>query len=165
MPIQCLASYQIQDADRETTSFDLNFVNTTNLLTDILLYLFGNVAPALDLVTDGKLVKVRLSLLVTLPPGIKANAVAGAENERTGLFTCGLANTTKSYGVDVPAFSQGKFNAGSINMLDPGVIGFDTLLTSAYNNCYPTDDKGNEILSIRRARKTFRKHRKALARA
>lgn len=165
MAIQGLASYQIQDNDKEIASFDLNFVNTSNLLTDIILFLGTNVTPALDLVTDGAIRKIRLSLLITLPSGLKANPVAGAENERTGLFTCALANTPKSYGIDVPAFAAAKFSAGSILSTDSAVAAFETLLTQSSDNCYVTDDKGNEVIAVRKARKTFRKHRKALARA
>jgi len=167
MPIQGLASYQIQDADKEIASFDLNFVNTSNLLTDILLFLSANVTPKLDLVTDGAIRKIRLTLLIALPGGLKSAPTAGAENERTGLFTCALANTQKSFGIDVPAFASAKFAAGSILAADAAVASFETLLSgvAGADNCYVTDDKGNEVIAVRKARKTFRKHRKALARA
>jgi phage tail sheath protein FI len=159
-----LISYQLQDADKEITSLDIPFSTSTGLLADIVAFI-GTLTPAVDLITDGAIRKIRVSISVPIPGTPKANANAGAENERTGLFQLSASGTSNSYGLDVPAFKASDFTANMVTLSQTDVASFTALLTATTNNTQITDRYGNPITAVKRATKTFRKHRKALRRA
>jgi len=159
-----LISYQIQDNDQEITSFDIPFLNSTGLLADIIAFI-GTMTPAVDLVTDGAIRKIRVSLLIPIPGTPKTTPALTAENERTGLFTMSASGTPNAYGLDVPAFAAADFVGNQVSLTATDVSSFAALLTATTSNTKVTDRYGNPLTGVRRATKTFRKHRKALSRA
>jgi hypothetical protein len=150
-------SWQIQDADGDVGSLEIPFTNSTNSLTDILAWITTHMTPAIDVVTDGKVRKIRLSILVTLPGGLKANPVAGSEAQRSGLYTLDCTGTPNAFALVVPAQAASTFSANDIDDADADVSAFEALLTSAVSNTRPTDKYGNVLASVRTSRKTFRK--------
>lgn len=159
-----VVSYQIKDADHEPTSLDIPFTTSTGLLADIIAWIV-TITPALDLVVDGQILKIKVSLLIPLPGGLKSAPTAGAENERTGLFSMTASGTPNSYGEDIPSFASIYFTGNQIDLANTNVASFVGLLTSVSNNTRVTDRYGNNLTGVRNAIKTFRKHRRALRRA
>jgi len=163
--ISGVVSYQLKDADHEPTSLDIPFTTSTGLLADIVAWI-GTITPAIDLVVDGQILKIKLSLLIPLPTsGIKTAPASGAENERTGLFSMVASGTPNGYGFDMPSFSSIYFTGNQIDTSNTNVAALVTLLTSVTNNTRVTDRYGNNLASVKNAVKTFRKHRRALRRA
>jgi hypothetical protein len=164
-PISGLLSYQLKDADHEPTSFDVPFTTSSGLLADIAAWV-STITPAIDLVMDGQILKIKLSLLIPLPTsGIKTSPATGAENERTGLFSMAASSTPNAYGLDFPSFSQLYFTGNQIDTSNANVSALITLLTTTSNSTRVTDRYGNNLVSVKNAVKTFRKHRRALRRA
>ena len=162
-----LASIQIQDAVGEVTSFDqpFNYDSATATLAGIISWVQG-LAVSLDTVTEGKITKIRVSLLIPLPSGLKTAAVTNSDNEETGLITESASGTPNAFGVDVPAFLQSKFSGNQINLTDTVVAAFTTYLqTLATGGLIGSDRYGNALSANIRGVKTFRKHRRALRRA
>jgi hypothetical protein len=144
---------------------DINFTTSTGLLADVLAFI-STFTPSVDLVTDGKITKIKVSLLIPLPgSGIKLSATSGAEIERTALYQMAVNGSPNAFGLDIPAFAAADFASNQVNSILSDVATFDALLTATTNNTVLTDRYGNKFTSIKHARKTFRKHRKALSRA
>lgn len=163
-PISGLLSYQIQDADTEIGSLDINFTTASGLLADVVSFI-NALTPAIDVVIDGKILKVRLTLNIPLPSGLKATPTAGGELERTALFSMQCANTINTHGLDVPSWAQTDFSLNQVLSSGTGVAAFEALLLATTNTTVMTDRYGNAFTAIKRAAKTFRKHRKALRKA
>jgi hypothetical protein len=98
-----------------------------------------------------------------LPGGIKTSPVANCDNEETGLFTFDLLNPIgKAFSIDVPALKPSTLlsNQIDIDQADSDVAALiSELLSSEFNNLW-----SSQFDSVRAARKTFRKHRRAAAR-
>lgn len=159
-----VVSYQIEDSDSEITSMDVSFTTASGLLADIISFI-NALTPAIDAVIDGKILKIRLTISVPLPGGLKSAVVSGAENERTGLFQMSVSGHSNTFGLDVPTWAGAAFSGNTVNPSATGVSAFEALLTATTNTTVITDRYGNPFTAIKNAYKTFRKHRKALRRA
>lgn len=163
--IDALASAQIVDADGEVTSHEqpFKFDNTVATIANLISWVQGW-AVSLDAVTDGQITKLRLALLIPLPSGLKTAAAANSDNEKTGLFTMNVTGSPNRYGVDVPAFAAALFVGNSIPITG-AVLTYMNYITGTVTGITPSDRYANPLLGAERARKTFRKHRRALSRA
>lgn len=163
---QALASIQLVDAVGESTSFDqpFTFNDAVTTFANLIAWLQG-LAVSLDTVTEGKITKIRVSILIPLPGGLKTAAVADSDNEETGLITMQANGTAYAYGVDVPAFLQSKFTGNQVNLTDTVVAAFTTYLQTTTTGIVPTDKYKDALTANIRGVKTFRKHRRALRRA
>jgi hypothetical protein len=159
MAIAGVASWQIEDASGTVGSLEVPFVNSTTVLADIITWITTNMTPAIDVITDGKIRKVRLSLVVTLPGGLKANPVANCDAERSGLFSMVATGTPNGYAVVVPALKSAAYSGDDVNDAQADIAAFETLLTTAVSNTRPTDKYGNVLESVSTSRKTFRKRK------
>lgn len=163
---QGLASFQLADAVGVVKSFDMpfKFDDATATLAQILSWVSG-LGVALDLVTDAKITKIRLTLLIPLPGGIKASAVSASDVEETGLITYAASGTSNAYGVDIPAIPNSKLTGNQVNLAETDVAAFTAYLNTPSNSIVGTDRYANAIVSATRGSKTFRKSRRALRRA
>lgn len=151
-----LVSIQVVDADGTAKAFDLpiRYDDATATLASLAAWVSG-LGVSLDTVTDGKVTKIRLSILIPLPGGIKASANANSINERTGLITFSASGTPNAYGVDVPALLPSLFSADTIP--DAGAIAaFEAYLTTVSGTIVATDRYGDPLVARKSARKTFR---------
>lgn len=165
-----LISFQIIDADKEVTSLDVPFKNTTGLLADILAFIAA-LSPKLDAVIDGQQLRIRLSIGVPLPgSGIKTAPVTYSDNEKTGLFsvpTFAVSGSEPVYGLDVPSFAPAFFVNNQIDLTATEVIDFLAALGTGTDTTQIATREG-VLMSVgtpKTAVKTFRKHRRALRRA
>jgi hypothetical protein len=164
MSIMGTLSVQVEDADKEVTSLDIPFINSTSLLADILAWAAGLLS-ALDLVIDAKQNKAKICLSIPLPGGIKATATAGAEIERTGLIGFDTPSVFSSYSEDIPGFAYSKFVGNNIDLANAQVSAYVDYVRLANSNTQGTDRDGNVLGVVKKGKKTFRKHRKSTARA
>ncbi len=156
-------SFQILDNRGEITSFDVPFQYTvgTTTLANIVSWLQG-LGAAVDLVTDGQITKIRVSLLIPLPGGIKSAPVLGGDNEKTGLITWSVASSPNAYGLDIPALKNAEISGNSIDFTEPNMAALTSYLLAITTGIAATDRYGNPFSAIKRGRLTFRKHRRAL---
>lgn len=167
MAIQlALASFQLQDAVGVKASFDQPFKydDAVTTLANLISWIQG-LGVKLDLITEAQITKIRLTLTIPLPTGIKTAAVANSDDEESGLFSMDASGTAYSFGVDVPAFQQSKFTGNKINLSDTDVAAFTTYLETLTTGIQGTDRYKNGLTAVASGNKTFRKHRKALRRA
>lgn len=166
--IQALASVQVEDSRTEVTTFDqpFDFDSTVTVPGDLLTWIQG-LGAAIDLVSDGAITKLRISLFFPLPGGIKTTPTAGSDNEKTGLITLAATGIPYAYGIDVPAIKNSKLTGNQVNTSDTDVAALITYLTTTtLTGITPTDRGYHALLDvIRHAVLTFRKHRRALRRA
>lgn len=164
---QGVASFQILDSRGEVTSYDQPFEydNATATLANIVSWVQG-LGAAVDLITDGQITKLRISLLIPLPSGIKTAPVAGSDNEKTGLTTFVATGTPNAYGDDVPNVAAAILSGNQINQGNANWLAWKAYVSTAVNTIIGTDRYGNVLTStVKHAVLTFRKHRRALRRA
>jgi hypothetical protein len=164
--IQALGSVQVEDYTHEVGSFDqpFKFDPAVASLANLQSWIQG-LGIQVDTVSDGLITKLRISLLLPLPSGLKSTAGAN-KLEETGLITYTAVGTANRFGQDVPAMSAADFTGSQIILSgSPSVAGLTAYSLGANFNCTPTDRYGNALAAVSRARMTFRKHRRALERA
>lgn len=168
MAIQtALLSFGILDATGVVKSFPdyLSYDDAVATLSSLVTYCQAT-AVLLDAVTEGKLVSIGLTLNVALPGGLKANPVAGSDVEETGLITYTTEVSGRSWGEDIPAFIQSAFVGKNINQADTDVQAWTNHQANAALAARAHADNYIWVFTgIKRARKTFRKSRRALNRA
>jgi hypothetical protein len=158
-PISGVASFQALDADGNLGSIELPFTCSTGLLADITSWL-ATITPSIDVVIEGQILKIRLSINIPLPVGLKSAPQAGSNLQETALFNEDATGTLYSYGVDMPSFKQSLFVGGRVDSAAVDVIGFEAVLHNAISNCKVTDKYGNALSATNRGYKTFRKYGK-----
>lgn len=166
---QALHSITLQDAKGERTSVPIYMVYdpATATLSSMLAYLATTLG-YLDPITDGQIVSHRLTLEVSLPTsGIKTAPVAASDVEETGLFTYLTdAPVKRAFGQDIPAIPDSKVSGSNIIQSDTDVTNWTgrasaTGATFRWTNA----DYLAGLTTVRAAKKTFRKHRRAAKRA
>jgi len=162
---QSVLSTTIEDepGERQAMPIYLN-IDDTNTLADIQTAM-GAIVTLIDDVTDGKIVRARLVVNVTLPGGLKASAATGSDNEETGLFTFDLTGAIgKAFAVDVPAVAQAILDTGNMNRIDltnTEASAFAARLYAVNSDYQVTINTWSDVFEfIRTAVKTFRKHRR-----
>lgn len=165
---QALATVQVEDSRHEVTSFDqpFSFDSTVTVPGDLATWIQG-LGAAIDTISDGQITKLRISIIIPLPSGIKTLPNAGSDNEKTGLITLLATGVPYAYGVDVPAIQNSRLTGNQINTGDAGVVALINYLTTVTLTAITPTDRGFHLLldSIKHAVLTFRKHRRALRRA
>jgi hypothetical protein len=164
MAINGVLSVQVQDADKEKTSFQIPFSNSTSLLADILAWAAGLLS-LLDVIIDTKELKAKICLSIPIPGGVKATPAAGAEIERTGLIGFDTPSVFSNYSEDIPGFAYAKFVGNTIPLADTDVAAYVDYVRLVNHNCQGTDRDGNVLGVVTKGEKTFRKHRKSTARS
>jgi len=165
---QGLASIQLLDATGVVGAFDqpFTFDDASTTLANLIAAMQG-LSTQVDAVSEGLTQKIRMTLDIALPSGINVlKPVAGSDLEETGLFTMNVLGNIYSYGVDVPAYLQTEFTGKNIQTSAPPTSSFiNYLITTATGSVKWADRGKNQLSAVVRARKTFRKRRRALQRA
>lgn len=163
-----VVSMQVLDGRNEVTATEVNFLynNATATLANLVSWASG-LAVSLDTVTDGQITKIRLSLLIPLPSGIKTAPVSGSDNEKTGLATLLASGTPNAFGVDTPAIPNSELIGNQINVgSGTPYAAWIAYLSTPVTTIVGTDRYGNQLTgAIKHAVLTFRKHRRALRRS
>lgn len=165
---QAIHQVTLQDAKGERTSIPIymTYDDATATLSAMLAYLSVTLAK-LDAITDAQIVSQSLNLKVSLPSsGIKTAPVTASDVEETGLFTFLTdAPIKRSFGEDVPAIPNSKVSGSNVIQADTDVAAWITRATASGGTFrYTNQDFLANLVSIRTAKKTFRKHRRAAKR-
>lgn len=164
---QGVVTFQILDSRGEVSSYDQPFQydNATATLAQIVSWVQG-LGASVDLITDGQITKLRVSLLIPLPSGIKTAPVSGSDNEKTGLTTFLVTGSPNAYGDDVPNVAAAILSGNQIDQSNTNWLAWVAYLTTAVHTIIATDRYNNVITNtVKHAVLTFRKHRRALRRA
>lgn len=158
-----LASIQVLDNRGEIGSMDVPFQYTvgTTTLANIVSWIQG-LGAAVDLVSDGQITKLRVSLLIPLPGGIKSAPASGADLEKTGLITWSVAASANAYGEDIPAIKNAELAGNAILFTETNMAALTAYMLAVTTGIAATDRYGNPLSAIKRGKLTFRKHRRAL---
>ena len=126
---------------------------------------------ALDAVTDGRITKMHVQFVPSLPTGLKAAALAtGAKVEQTGLINFSAAGTSKRYGLAIPAVADSqltgdRIDAGVFGTASTGMDAFLALLTGVATAIAWANEHSQQIIAVRDAIVSFRKKRRQLGRS
>lgn len=163
-----VVSIQLEDGRNEITTYDqpFGFDSAVATLAGIISWAQG-LALAVDLITDSKVTKIRVSILIPLPSGLSSGKpVAGADNEKTGLTTFNVFGiNNNAYGDDIPAIPNAVLTGNQINQSNTNWLAWKAYLTTGSGGIQATDRYGNLLGAVKHAVLTFRKHRRALRRA
>jgi hypothetical protein len=157
-------SLQLLDALGVTVSapFYTNIDDTKTIAQ--LMTQAGNLASAVDPVTDSQITQISVQIIGTIPGGLKTSPAATAENERTGLLNFSQTGSPYKYGVDIPAIADSKIVNGKIDLTDGDITFLITLLTSAGTVFSYVSTAIKTLVRLIDALLSFRKHRKAESR-
>lgn len=155
-------SFSAQDADGDRASMPIYglFDDATATLSSLAAWAAAR-ASQLDAIMDVMLTSMGITIYPALPGGLKGAPNAGSDVERGALFTFGFTGlaSNKSHGLEVPGFLPSKYSGDEVNLSDAAVIAFKNGLLPAYGTVIPCDPNfANGYYTLRRARKTFRKH-------
>lgn len=164
--LEAAVSTQMLDSRGEVVSFDQPFKldSTVTTIPNIVSWIQG-LGVAIDTITDSQILKLRVSILIPLPGGIKSAPNTGTDNEKTALFTMNASGTANAYGDDLPSIQNTYVDGNQVDIGALSVAAYLTYITTVTTGITPTDRYGNALLSARRGSLTFRKHRRALRRA
>jgi hypothetical protein len=157
--VNVILSYALEDADGDRASLPIygRFDDATATLSSLEAYLAATAAD-LDAITDVKIIGQALTIVPTLPSGLKADAVDGSDVEKTGLITYALHDpSNKSYGQDIPGFFQAGFVGDVIDQTDTNVAQWITRNLTAGTVLHLNDLWSTYFTAVRRAVKSFRK--------
>ena len=150
-----IISFQLVD-DAGRTGNIIIPVPATHTVAEMQAYV-NTTAATLDVLTGAKINKASVSLALTLPGGLKANAVDDHPLQWGANFAFDAANTPYRYTVRVPAIDQGFVESGVVDTADPLVAAFVDDLETGDGTVGPTDRYGNDLVTLIEAAATFRK--------
>lgn len=113
----------------------------------------------IDLVTDAAPIHGRFELVIT-PSGVKASPVAGSRVEQTGLFTLSNSANPRSFGQDIPGWSNSKIVSGHIPIGDTDVDNLTDEWETPGALSEFTNNHFNPLVAVRKTAITFRKRRR-----
>lgn len=114
-------------------------------------------APILDALIDGKIEDVSVTLQATLPSGLKTDPVSGNTVHEGALFSWDAAGTTYEYGDYMPSAANADFNGNDVDMTNTDVTDWIAQMTASGAGTEATDRYANDIVSLIRGRRRFRK--------
>jgi len=125
----------------------------------------GLMAALIDNITGARILRIAMCLLVDLPGGLKANALAQSEVEIGARFGFTDAQAFRT-GLRIPAFLQSKLVIGSNTVFteDVDVLAFTNAmvngLTPVATLVQPTTNRSDDLTSLSSAIEAFTKTRR-----
>jgi hypothetical protein len=131
---------------------------------------YGTVIKNIDDITDGQIIRARLSvdlMPAALTAGIKTAPAVPSRVEETGLFNFSQDTSPYKAPIDVPAIAQAVLTSGGrIDLTNTDVTDFINDMTSAGPaSQQPVSKYEYDLQALLDAVQTFRKHRRQLIRA
>lgn len=158
---QILVSVAMDDYLGVRTSHDI-FVKAADTVTlATLATQIGTYQQLLDPITGSVIREVTARVFLPLDAGNKTSAVAGDENEKTGLFNFSQTGSTYRYGVDVPGLAETLITNGRIDLSNAGLQAWIAWFTAAHSGIQAVSKFTLILVDLLDALITFRKHRKA----
>lgn len=150
--------FRIRDAEQNSPLASVPFYLPDGL-TIIEVQAFADaVAPELDAATEGQIAEAVVTFGLTLPGGLKANAVTRSVNERGGLITFDTAGPRAS-SFRIPAIDHTIMPGDSFALNAPAIAALIARLTSATTaaNIRPTSEQGYNFTTARAGKKSLRR--------
>ena len=156
-------SLQVSDYIGVITSIDLPFVTTSGLISDTITWGAG-LQSAVDAFIGGQILKATIHLGAGLTGGLKSTPTNGDDAERTGLLTWRVAGSVNAYGTDFPSVLESVLADDLVTISSGEGAALVAYMNTVHNTTQNTDRYGNDLSTVIRAQRTFRKHRRALKR-
>jgi len=157
MALVSVASIGIVDSSGNRKTLPVYFP-ATNTLAEIQTEI-NSLVPLLDTAIAGKIADASVTLALTLPAGLKANAVGGDNTVHEGaLLTYDAANTAFSYSLFIPSFLNGLFEGDTVSLTN--LAGAAEALIGEIEDggdAAATDRQGNDLTAYISGRRAFRK--------
>lgn len=158
--------YSIEDEKGKRSTTEVKVPTATDY-ADVKIFA-QQMAPLIDALVTGAIVRIGISDTVVLPAGLAASPAANSDVEEGGRFQW---RTNGGYytGLRLPTFDEALVNAGSrdINLTDGDVSAFLTAMTDGIDltgaggsgTIYPCDYRDDDIVALEFAREQFQSSR------
>lgn len=160
MPSLYNVSFTVLDADGNNSSVVFKVPVGTLTLAQITEYAQEQ-ATNTDACIEGQITEVRVVLDVALPGGLKGAPVALSNVQEGALFSFQAADTKYKHGIRLPSFKQAYFTGKEVDQTEPDVAGWltgvITGLDASGTNVPACDNYGNDLTSVAKAYKSFRR--------
>jgi len=116
---QAIVSIQITDDAGKVAALPLyvQFDNATATLSSIAAAV-SVLCEDIDNIIDGKITRVGIELLYSIPGGLKGDPVAGCNVQETGLFSFKVLTTAYRFGIALPSIAAAVQSEGVIPVAD-----------------------------------------------
>lgn len=163
--LNTIFSFTIKDDSKKKKSLALYSVNADSATLANLQTILDTIAAEIDAVTDGQIVEEKVTVIYPITAGLKSSPVSGSNDEETGLITFQLdGNPSRSWGLDIPAFPDGKTVTTDHNLINLADTDVAALTGDLQSGTWKNEDWGFALDVVRSGIVTFRKLRKQLAR-
>jgi hypothetical protein len=149
-----LISYSLADDDGNVSSVPI-FIPTGSTLAAIQTF-SDSMAAAIDGISGAKIQSASVMKALTLPGGMKANALGDHFVNHGANFGYDAADTVYRHTARIPAIKLTLLTGEVVNTADPLVVTFDTGMTGGFGADTPSDRYGNDLTSLLSALATFR---------
>lgn len=157
MALVSVASIGIIDSSGNRKTLPLYFP-ATNTLAEIQTEINAFV-PLLDTCISGKVADASVTLALTLPGGLKANATGGDNTVHEGaLLTFDAANTAFAYSMYIPSFLEALFTGDTVSLTNSAGAA-EALISEIEDggDAAITDRNANDLTAYTVGRRAFRK--------
>lgn len=154
MALVNLISVQVVDDQGRAGNIPIP-VPATYTLPEIQAYVTA-MLPELDTVTAAKITRCSVSIGLTLPGALKANATADRPLEWGANFSFDAADTNYRHTVHIPSVDLGFVDGDEVDTGDVAVTGWLTQMVTGDGTVAPSDKYGNDLTSLIGAQATFR---------
>ena len=153
-------SYSLLDDDGNTSAYAIKVPEAALTIAEIREFA-QEFAAALDLVTEAQITKIAVTLETTIPGGLKATPEAQSNVQEGALFSFIASDTLYKYGSRVPAFQQDYFTGTQVDQTEVDVQAYINAmllgLDSTGTPVIPSDQYGNDLTTVAKAYKSFRR--------
>lgn len=154
MALTNLLSISLQDASVGQKALPIYFPDTVTLANlQTFLTSFG---PLLDAVIDAKILAAQATVQLTLPGGLKSDAVVGNTVHEGALLSFNAANTIYKPSIYIPSWENAGF-AGDVVLESGEYATLQAAITAGLATFQPSDKYANDITSLIGGVRKFRK--------
>lgn len=163
--LNTIFSFTIKDDSSKKRALQLFSVNADTATLANLKTILDTVAAEIDAVTDGQIVEESIRVIYPITAGVKSSPVSGSNDEETGLITFELDGLPqRSWGLDIPAFPDGKTVTTDHNLINLADTDVAALTGDLQAGGWKNEDWSYALDVVRSGIVTFRKLRRQLAR-
>jgi hypothetical protein len=154
MAVHLISAKLVDDGNKRGTV--KVFVPATLTLAQVQAYVSA-MLPNLDVVTGAKIVGAAVNLALTLPGGLKANAIADHPISWGSNWSFAVNGSNYRHTIHVPAIDQAFVDLETLLANDPLVAPWKADIVTGDGTVAPTDEYGNDITSFLGGEISFRK--------
>jgi hypothetical protein len=159
--IPLVLGYQIEDELGVVTTHAL-FLDAPSTVTLANLQTFANdYTPLIDAIIDGEIVGISVDVPLLISGAKGAPTVPGSSVEETGLIGWEQAASNYKASIDIPSIAHAVVALGKIDLTNTDFVAWRNFVLATTVGIKFCSKFGNDLVALKDALITFRKHRRA----